>query len=120
MTALDELELRASIRVMEGRIDRQKAFLSHYQREGQLRFVDRTRAILADMHRDFRAMQIDLADGKRARLEPSKRRSRCEDAGAPPNSPPRARSTGLRTSWMYAVPKRNRLTNIGTLWRHSH
>ena len=64
MTALDELELRASIRVMEGRIDRQQALVSHYQREGRPRFVDRTRAILADMHRDFRAMQIDLAAGK--------------------------------------------------------
>jgi hypothetical protein len=64
MTALDELELRASIRVMEGRIDRQQMLVAHYQREGQSRFVDRTRAILADMIRDFSVMQIDLATGK--------------------------------------------------------
>jgi hypothetical protein len=64
MTALDELELRANIRVMEDRIDLQQTLVAHYQRAGQSRFLQRTRAILADMHRDFRAMQIDLAAGK--------------------------------------------------------
>ena len=64
MTALDELELRAQIRMMEERIDNQQALVSHYQRDGQVRFVNRTRAILADMLRDFRAMQMDLAAGK--------------------------------------------------------
>ncbi len=64
MTALDELELRANIRVMEGRIHHQQRFVAHYQREGQLRLVDRTRAILAVMLRDFRTMQLDLATGR--------------------------------------------------------
>jgi hypothetical protein len=64
MTALEEIELRARIRIMEDRIERQNALASHYHREGQARFFKRTREILVKMHQAVCTMNMDLTMGQ--------------------------------------------------------